>query len=67
MKKKHKIRIRGAQPDGSEETVLWGGSVIIRKRALDRFLGGRTAVLILTPDMTVKNLEMSEMGEDDDV
>lgn len=66
MKKKHKNRIKGVQPDSSEETVLWGGGVIIRKRALDRFLGGRTAVLILTPDMTVENLEMSEMGDEED-
>ncbi len=62
MKLKHKIRIRVARPDGSAETVLRGGSGTIRSRALDRLLGGRTGLLLLTPGTTVEDVEVREIG-----
>lgn len=66
MKLKHKIRIRVARPDGSAETVLRGGSESIRSRTLDRILGGRTGILLLTSGATVEAVEVREMGGEND-
>lgn len=66
MKLKHKIRIRVAHPDGSAETVLRGGSGTIRSRALDRILGGRTGIMVLTPGTTVEDVEVREVGGEND-
>lgn len=62
MKLKHMVHIRVARPDGSGETVLRGGSGIIRSRILDRLLGGRTGILLLTPGTTVDEVEVCEIG-----
>lgn len=66
MKLKHRVHIRVARPDGSEETVLRGGSGSIRSRILDRFLGGRTGILLLTPGTTVEGVEVHEVGGEED-
>lgn len=66
MKLKHRVHIKVARPDGSEETVLHGGSGAIRCRALDRLLGGRTGILLLTPGATVEAVEVREVGGDQD-
>lgn len=66
MKLKHKIHIKVARPDGSGETVLRSGSGSIRSRVLDRFLGGRTGILLLTPGTTVEEVEVHEVGGERD-
>ena len=66
MKLKHKIHIRLARPDGSSETVLRGGSGSIRSRVLDRLLGGKTGIMLLTPGTTVEEVEVREVGGDQD-
>ena len=66
MRLKHRIRIRVARPDGSAETVLRCGSGTIRSRILDRLLGGRTGILLLTPGTTVEEVEVGEMGDERD-
>ena len=66
MKLKHRVHIKVARPDGSGETVLCGGSGSIRSRVLDRLLGGRTGILLLTPGTTVETVEVHEMGGEND-
>ena len=65
MKLKHRVHIKVARPDSSEETVLRGGSESIRSRVLDSLLGDWTGILLLTPGTTVGEVEVREMeGEE---
>lgn len=66
MKLRHRVHIKVARPDGSGETVLRGGSGSIRSRVLDRLLGGRTGILLLTPGTTVEEVEVREVGDEND-
>lgn len=66
MKLKHRVHIKVARPDGSGEAVLRGGSGSIRSRVLDRLLGGRTGILLLTPGTTVEAVEVHEVGGEND-
>ena len=65
---RQRIRVSVSRPDGGKEAVLKTARTSIRSRLLDRFVGNKYAVLVLTPDgMNVDSVEIheSQSGPDD--
>lgn len=60
---KHKVRINVTKPDGVWEAVLNGGNKSIRSRFLNRLLGNKIGVLVLTPGGSVEAIEVREIKE----
>ena len=49
MRLRQRIRVNVSRPGGGEEAVLKTARTTLRSRLLRRFVGGRYAVLVLTP------------------
>ncbi len=61
MRFRQRIRVSVSRPDGGKEAVLKTARTSIRSRLLDRFVGNKYAVLVLTPDgMNVDCVEIHE-------
>ena len=61
MRLRQRIRVSVCRPDGAEETVMKTARATLRSRLLRRFVGGRYAVLVLTP--TGRHVEAVEVRE----